>query len=139
MRPKSILGCQQLVELYFGVRMIAIIAENEVALDGDVDVLIGPDPRRIRYEIILAQQNAAVAQVAIGTPQSFDLGTSQFYVLGQGDTIVIERNFFDDLDAVTLPLSIQLQSESSCTVSTRETFLTPLPTDEADPITSPLS
>jgi hypothetical protein len=126
----GILKCRDLVELYYGVRMAFSLVENEVLLDGNVDFLIGQDPRRVRYEIILAAQPSSVASCFIGTPPTFDLGTSQQYSVAAGGTLVIVRDWLTDGDAVTLPLAIQNNTDITFGVSTRETFLTPIPADE---------
>lgn len=134
-RPGWILSCQQLVELYYGVRMIAQIKESLFNIaPGVMTQILTSDPRRIRYEINVSFDDVTSdTAVAIGTPQSFDTGTVQAYQLATGSALApfagmfrVERSFLNDLDAVTLPLNCQTAS-SPCTVTVRETFLTPVP------------
>lgn len=122
--------CRDLVQLYYGVRMVAAIIENEVQGGGGWSPLILQDPRRIRYEIIIRNADPAnAAEVQIGTPPTFDLGTAQDYEVGIDQTLVIDRNFLTDLDAVTIALNFFCSNEN-VVISTRETFLTPPPVDE---------
>lgn len=120
-----ILSARQLVELYFGVGMVTNIVENFQNLLAVTSVILGPDPRRIKYEIILANTSATLpTSVQIGFSGGIDLNAPQVYNLAPGATIVIERTFFSDLDSVTLPLW-GVASGNGCFVSTREVFLTP--------------
>lgn len=146
MPPKWILGCQQLVELYYGVRMIAQIKESYYTVSSGATVMVlQPDPRRIRYEITFNIVDAPrAAQIFLGTPQAMDTDTAETIAAVLGTVLApagsfqrIERVFLSDLDAVTLPQMVRTNG-ASCDVSVRETFLTPLPTDEASPITAPL-
>lgn len=146
MPPKWILGCQQLVELYYGVRMISSLVENVTNVDvGALVQIMQPDPRRIRYEIVVSWQDATTdVAFEIGTPSGVDLSRGESFFPASGSALApvsgfmrIERAFLADLDAVTLAQVLQ-NGGSPVTVSTRETFLTPLPTDEASPITAPL-
>lgn len=127
----GILKCRDLVELYYGARMVtSIIENNQQGNQTTPQVLVGLDPRRIRLEIVLANRDTVNSLTAnIGSPGSNNLGTSELIQLPPGGTVVIERNFLTDMESVTLPL--EFQGSSSVIYSTRETFLTPLPADES--------
>lgn len=146
MPPKWILGCQQLVELYYGVRMIAQVKESAFFLDaGSTSIILQPDPRRIRYEIAFSSLNVTTTSfIWLGTPQAMDTNSAELVQAVNGTALApvsgftrIQRNFLSDLDTVTLPQAVR-SSNFECDVTVRETFLTPLPTDEASPITAPL-
>jgi hypothetical protein len=129
--PQGIFRTRDLVTLFYGVRMVASILEANPALNNTAPIqLIGQDPRRIRYEIILANNGDAVDTAFIGSQASFDPGTSQQYYLNAGDTLIIERNWITDLDAVTINLW-GVTSNGNIGVTTRETFLTPAGNDES--------
>jgi hypothetical protein len=144
MPPGKILGCQQLVELYYGVRMIAAIKESSfIVEDGDTVQVLQPDPRRIRYEIAFFASAPVGESIAyLGTPQAMDSSTAEVVLSGvvpAGGTLGvynrIERSFLSDLDLVTLPQMVRSVG-FGVDVTVRETFLTPLPTDEESPISS---
>jgi hypothetical protein len=128
--PVGIFRCRDLVTLYFGVRMVTSVIEQDIFIDSNVDPLILQDPRRIRYEIIIAAQPSSPASFFVGTPPSFDQGTSQQYALPENGTLIIVRDWITDGDAVTLALSFQNNTDTAPFVSTRETFLTPPGEDE---------
>jgi hypothetical protein len=126
----GILKARDLVELYFGARMVANIIENEPANSGQPAPLIGADPRRIKYEIIISEgSGAAFAIAAVGSQASFDNGTSAIYSIPPGGTQVITRDFFTDLDSVCLELWGAIVG-GQISFSTRETYLTPVPVDQ---------
>lgn len=129
--PKWILQCRDLVQLYYGARMVTAVIEKEPPVNtSNFLPLIAQDSRRIRYEIILANEDAAAQTVDIGTILATGGFNFQEYSIPPGDTKVIERDFLTDLDAVTLALICQ-PSSLNVVISTRETFLTPLPADES--------
>lgn len=129
-RPKWILRCRDLVQLYYGVRMVAAIIENQplFAVSAPAELLT-KDPRRIRYEIVIANQTASAITVQVGTQAQVQNQNGPFYQLAPNATQVIDRNFLTDLDAVTDNVWI-FANVADYACSTRETFLTPLPADE---------
>ena len=127
----GILKTRDLVQLYYGARMVANIIEAEPSNSGPPAPLIGADPRRVKYEIIISEgSGAAFAIAAVGSQASFDAGTSAIYSIPPGGTVVISRDFFTDLDSVCLELWGAIVG-GQISFSTRETFLTPIPIDEA--------
>jgi hypothetical protein len=126
----GMLKCRDLVELYYGARMVASVVESAFSFTAPQTMqILSPDPRRIRYEIIIGNNNAAPAQLTVGTPSADDGGNDQFYSLPDNETIIIERDFLTDLDCICLALQASCNS-GACIVSVRETFLTPIPVDE---------
>jgi hypothetical protein len=126
----GILRCRELVELYYGARMVVSITENSNNLSNAApQQILGQDPRRIRYEIIVTNAGAAAIVFWLNASQDAVANIASQYTVGAGRSIVIERDFLTDLDAVTVPVWGQANS-GGLTVSTRETFLTPAPVDE---------
>lgn len=126
----GLLKCRDLVELYYGARMVASIVETQIpAAANTLFQLLAPDPRRIAYELIFANGVNAINQFQIGSPQTDAPGNQQFYSIPPGGTLIIKRNFLEDLDAVGIELGCKIFG-AAITVSTRETFLTPIPVDE---------
>jgi hypothetical protein len=129
--PKWILQCRDLVQLYYGVRMVASIIEGQPFFTPNLPKqILQQDPRRIRYEIILANSDAATQIAGLGSTDDIAFNTGQLYQVAPGASMVIERSFLSDLDAVTIPLSAFVTS-ANLVISTRETYLTPLPADES--------
>jgi hypothetical protein len=129
--PKWILQCRDLVQLYYGVRMVAQITESQPILNNSTfTTVIQQDPRRIRYEIIIVNDDAAKQEVDLATGTADDPNFNLVYVIPPGVTMVIERSFLSDLDGVTAGI-MGLSSNSNVHLSVRETFLTPLPADES--------
>jgi hypothetical protein len=126
----GILRTRDLVELYFGARMVAALKETffPAITPSSIIPIMDQDPRRVAYEINLSNFNEGFAIVFVGSPTAMGQQQGQTYFIPAGETVQIARNFFTDLDAVAIPQS--LLSESSLDVSVRETFLTPLPADE---------
>lgn len=122
--------CRDLVQLYYGLRFAVGIAENVWFNTAAAQQLMQPDPRRIRYEIVLSNQDpAADLVVFLGSSEEFVNTAGIQYTVKAGETLVIERTFLTDADNVTLPVW-GLWALAAAQVSTRETFLTPLPVDE---------
>ena len=92
-------------------------------------ILMTQDPRRIRYEIILANTSGASVQFILGTQAAVVSGNVAEYSVMPGDTLIIERNFRSDMEGVVLDQMLQAVS-GVITPSVRETILTPLPVDE---------
>jgi hypothetical protein len=125
----GILKCRDLVQLYYGARMVANIFENNFDVLPNPTQILKADPRRIKYEIIVAGQNNAGFNFALGSQATFDTFFYQQYAGQPTSTIIIERNFFTDFDSVCLELWAQ-QFDVNAFISVRETFLTPSPVDE---------
>jgi hypothetical protein len=127
----GVLSCRDLVELYYGARMVVSITENAFSIpdDGSVIPLLLQDPRRIRYEINWQNQNAIDVVFSYGSPAAMDLGTNEALVLAPGTGGTFERNWITDQEGVCLALSAS-GFAGAFGVSTRETFLTPAPVDE---------
>ena len=59
----GILRCRDLVELYFGARMVATVAELASPVGtANPQLIFGDDLRRISYEIVLTNANNATRQ-----------------------------------------------------------------------------
>ena len=129
--PKWILQCRDLVQLYYGVRMVAATRESTPGFQPNVTGdLVPVDPRRIRYEISIQNYDAAPQFAGVGTQQAFAYNKEMQYNVPAGNTIQIERDFLSDLDAVTEGLQFVLGNDNM-SINIRETFLTPLPADES--------
>jgi hypothetical protein len=129
--PKWILKCRDLVELYYGARMVTSIRETVIIVQQSVVAqVMQPDPRRIRYEVIIGSEDVASQFFQLSTSQDKIVSQGNGYDVPPGDTIVVDRDFLTDFDAVTLPLFF-LGGSNNLDVSVRETFLTPLPADES--------
>jgi hypothetical protein len=126
----SILKCRDLVQLYYGARLVASVIENTFALATNAQqLLFGQDPRRIKYEIIVQNLQTTAADIEMGTPSADDASTDQFYAILPGNSLVVSRDFLTDLDSVCLAIEL-FNNGVPVIVSTRETFLTPAPVDE---------
>lgn len=131
----GILRTRDLVELYYQGRMVVQVKSNQISIStGAPTQILQQDPRRIRYELIFEQfVPTASAAVDIGTPTEIAQSTSmEFILLGESNYTII-RDFRSDMEGVCIELSAQpsvLTGAPSVTVSSRETFLTPLPVDE---------
>lgn len=126
----GVLKCRDLVELYYGWRMVTDIIETDNQLDSGVTgPLLQQDPRRIAYDIIMT--NYAGTNLEVNFGKTFDLANTaaENYVVGPNSTVVVSKNFLTDLDAVTLPVFIN-STGTGFQISTRETFLTPVGVDE---------
>jgi hypothetical protein len=127
----GIVRCRDLVQLYYGARMVVSTISQAQGSQAVAPVQLFPaDSRRVRYEIIM--RNAQLVNVGVcqlGAPGDFDQGNQAFYSIAPGDTIIITRDFTTDLDATTQ--AVIGQTDTNCRFSTRETFLTPLPVDES--------
>lgn len=128
--PQGILKCRDLVQLFYGLPMVANVIDSNVEIAaGDIAPILSADPRRIKYEIILTNFGATADQILIGTPSAIDQGTALFVGAAPGESYTIKRDFFTDLDSVCIPLSAQAGA-NAWIASIRETFLTPAPVDE---------
>jgi hypothetical protein len=126
----GILRTRDLVQLYFGARMVASVLETSPgAIVGPTVQIISGDPRRIKYEIFLANISVAADYVSIFSNGDTSTDNPQLISLPPGASEILTRTFFGDLDAVTLPVFLT-PGAGSINVSVRETFLTTLPADE---------
>jgi hypothetical protein len=127
----GILSTRDLVELYLGARTVVTIIENQTNTGASSPVVLNQNPSRIRYEVILGNSNVVgINALTLASPAACDSGFGPTYFLNPGQTIVIERNFETDGEAVCLPLNCA-PIHGLTTISTRETILTPLPADES--------
>lgn len=127
----GILKCRDLVQLYYGARMVASVIEKEtsVATADKVFQVLAADPRRIRLEITLTSIAAAGNSLRLGRAQDTVVTSGLVFVFLPNTTYYLVRDFFTDFDAVTSPL-FAYGTALGMAVSTRETFLTPIPIDE---------
>ena len=126
----GILKCRDLVQLYYGARMVVNIRETSPLLSPTADsIILQPDPRRIRYEILIANFDSAAHDVEIGSQSAIEGGVGMDYEIAANSSMVIERSFLSDMDAVTLGLSAG-PANDNVSIDIRETFLTPIPADE---------
>ena len=126
----GILRTRDLVELYYGARMVVTIKESYFSAVTSLKQVLGPDSRRIRYEIVIGNaSNAAPFTCFVGSPASMDSLTAAFYHGAIASTLVIDRSFLTDMEAVCLPISVR-PNLGSLDIGVRETFLTPAPVDE---------
>ena len=127
----GILRTRDLVELYYQGRMVVQVRENDpgtLVLFTPVQIL-RQDPRRTRYEIIIANGGNTTLEVQIGSLQSINNTNYGTYSIAAGDTLVIIRDFRSDLEGVCLE-QFAMATVGNAVVTTREDFLTPLPADE---------
>jgi hypothetical protein len=126
----GILRCRDLVELYYGARMVVQVLETAIVPIANTQAkLLGQDPRRIKYEIIVSNPDAAAHFFEVGSPSAMDAGNNAQYELAPNTSLTIERDFFADLEGVTLALAF-LTDSAAVTIGTREVILTPAPVDE---------
>lgn len=127
----GILKCRDLVQLYYGARLVVSVTQTFPNYDGVTSTpqkLLSQDPRRIRYEIWM-NGGSSTATVEMGALKDFDTGQTMEALFLAGNTFRIERNFLTDLDAVTNELYAQ-GGGATLDVTIRETFLTTAPIDE---------
>lgn len=129
--PLGILKCRDLCTLYYGFPMVADEKSNQFNLPNDSSLvpILGQDPRRIKYEIVLENVGTPGGQIQVGTQTELDNGTNLEYSLAGHTTVVVRRDFLTDLDSVCSALFAST-AVNSMFVSVRETFLTPAPVDE---------
>ena len=126
----GILKCRDLVELVYGARMVTSIIEKSFSASATPYLILGQDPRRIRYEVWLNQNGTAVGYtVFMGSPAAIDSGTAQGFWSFTLGYVYLARDFLTDGEAVCLPLKLS-DPNGQILVTTRETFLTPAPVDE---------
>src|ERR1700723_1909123 len=125
----GILRCRDLVELYYGARLVTDTRESQYA--GDINVfaqLIPADQRRIKYEIVMSNTDAALQTAILTSPRGADAGQGQQWNLGPNAIAEKDRSFLTDGDAVTAAVFVMISS-FNLQVTVRETFLTPAPVD----------
>lgn len=126
----GILKTRDLVELYYGVRMVADVKETFIpTTPGTPTRILNQDPRRISYEIVLANEDAAAQEFDLSPVTGGSAAEFTAYSVAPGETQVIDRDFLTDLDAVTKEVWCTT-SVGAQLVTVRETFLTPAPVDE---------
>jgi hypothetical protein len=126
----GILKCRDLVELYYGARMVVQVLENAIIPTANVQgQLLGQDIRRLKYEIVVANTDAVAHFFEVGSPASMDIGTNTEYFLAANTSFTIERSFLTELEGVTLELAYFTDS-ALVQIGTRALILTPAPVDE---------
>jgi len=126
----GIVRCRDLVQLYYGARMVTAIVEKQSVLSTtSVQQILAPDPRRIKYEVVFACNPTGPDDFEVGGQTACENGQGQEYNIAANTSIRIERSFLTDLDEVSDSLYAS-GDNGNITVSTREVFLQPLPVDE---------
>jgi hypothetical protein len=126
----GILKTRDLVELYFGARMVANSKTTRYPASATPYLILGADPRRISYEIFWnGIAFTAATSIYLGTPAQIDDGSAPDITSQIISSVGIRRDFFTELDSVVQP---QMISDASGTMlfSVREIYLTPIPIDE---------
>ena len=128
---RGILRTRDLVELYYGARMVGATKRQTAIFDTNTSpqLILGQDVRRISYEIVLASATG-LDQCLIGSPAEIDAGFGLLYVVTYGGPFVIKRDFYVDLDTVCEPL-VMKKVAGTVVATVREVILTPLPVDES--------
>jgi hypothetical protein len=129
--PKWILKCRDLVELYYGARMVTATKSTQITFGASVATqILTVDPRRIGYELVLGNEDVAFITVSISDTSTGITVNALIYDVPPGGSIPIRRGFLTDLDSITGELWL-LCGNTNLDVSIREIFLTPLPADES--------
>jgi hypothetical protein len=127
----SILSNRDLLLAEYGTKMVMAIRESMVGLTVAGLQIIGIDPRRIRYELMITNLlTAANVSTKIGSQTAIQRNVGAMLIgLPPSSSQLITRDFKTDGDAVCLEVWA-LASLGTIIVSVRETFLSPLPVDE---------
>jgi hypothetical protein len=129
--PKWILKCRDLVELYYGARMVTATRHKTILFSASVQAqILTVDPRRIGFNLVLGNEGAASILISISDTQTDIANNALLYDVPVGGSILVNRSFLSDLDSVSSELWM-LCGDTNLDVSVRETFLTPLPEDES--------
>lgn len=128
----EIVGCRNLVELHFGRRVQMRTRFTQInPTVNTARMLIGNDPRRIRYELVISSTQAVTQQALTGTQAALQAGAGEAFELTLSLlNVLIVRDFTTDGDAVTEEVWVQ-SNNANALFSCRETLLTPLPVDES--------
>lgn len=131
----GILKTRDLVELYFAGRMVADVHETNFNVGAVTPLqVLKQDPRRISYELVFSAQSGFTNWgVNLGTTFDQAARATGIVIRSAPPTVVIiKRTFFEDLDAICLPVWVLSESGSELTqVGVRDTRLTPVPVDES--------
>lgn len=127
--PLGILRVRDLVQLYYGVRMVTSVSETHYGESGGQLQLLGQDTRRIKYTIVVANFGDDPDEIGLWTNGGADAQNPQIYSVLGNATLVVERTFLTDLDSIALPV-FAFDANGTASYSVREVFLTPLPLDE---------
>ena len=115
---------------YYGVPMVSFIAYSNVKPGSVSDTkVMGLDPRRIKYELALANFSNAPDDIVIGSKTAVDSGAAPDYEIPANTTVIITRTFLTDLDSITEE-QWAFGDNGNITIYVRETILTPAPVDE---------
>ena len=126
----GVLRCRDLVELYYGMRIVTrSVWSSPTNVTGQTNLLLNQDSRRIRYEILMANFDGTFLDVSMGPTREFAASNAFKYVVPGQSSMVVERNFITDGDAVTEAV-YAFPNGNNFNISLRETILTPAPVDE---------
>ncbi len=127
----GILKCRDLVQLYFGARLVTVAIDSWAQVSADTPAQVLPqDPRRISYELWLSPQNNGNDDISIATTQDalFTAASLDLNALS-GATLYVKRTWYDDGDSVVQPLWAEPDS-FTWSVSVRQILLQAAPVDE---------
>jgi len=127
----GVLRTRELIEIFFGARMVTTVRESQVKLGVTPTEIIGQNPSRIRYEIWVAPNVVPSNYLAIGSPAAVDRKVGAFfYTETQSQPPTFVRDWLTDGEGVCLPVSGAVYSVDTVYAYARETILTPAPVDE---------
>lgn len=130
----GVLKCRDLVELFYGARMVAQSVTYAPGTSNGSPVIVLPqDTRRISYEIAFSCFQSSLgnagSSIALGTKAQIEAGRGVDYYALPYTTVVVKRSFFEDLDAVTEEVYYQ-NVDNNYDLEARVVILTPAPIDE---------
>lgn len=126
----GILRARDLVELHLGARAAVTLVENFFLIDNsDSHQILSIDPRRIRYEIVIANLTVNPLDISIGSQAPVETGTSLYFRIPGNSSFMLTRDYRSDFDNVAAAVFAEAVT-NALQVSVRETVLTPLPVDE---------
>ena len=125
----GILRCRDLVQLYYGARMMTVLAYDSPPGTSNVEQIFTVNPARIAYRIVLENTGNVPFQIFVGTQTAVESQSSLAYEVPAHDSVEISRSFLTDLDAVTQDIWYS-PNAANLSVSAEEVLLSPLPVDE---------
>lgn len=125
----GVVSCRDLVELYYGWRMVAVA--YQIPVPGGLatrQLLLPQDPRRIKYEIWMTAEPGP-AFVSLGSAADLDNNATMDIEIDNDNNYYLVRSFLTDLDAVCQDLWFT-NADGNADISVRAVILTPAPIDE---------
>lgn len=129
--------CRDIAEIWLGTRWTTILAENQFGSLAAITQIVKPDPRRIRYEIVLSEISGA-GSILVGLSQANKTvgifgQLAMLYALPASGSQTITRDYRTDGDNVTAAVFalVTVGGGGAGAISVRETLLATLPVDEA--------